>query len=166
MKLTDILLVLAASFVALMAGLFYAYSCSVIPGLGKLGDAEYVRAMQSINREIQNPVFFLCFFGALVLFPVCLFQAYGQPVPKTFIFLVAATFCYVIGVFGVTVFGNVPLNEGLEQFDMANATAEMVSAQRQLFESKWNLLNHIRTFASTASAILMLLALLNKNNLM
>lgn len=164
MKTTEIILILTALFISLMAGLFYAYSCSVIPGLGKLADAEYLRAMQSINREIQNPLFFLCFFGALILLPVCLYGNFGQPVPPQFFWLLAAALCYGIGVFGVTVFGNVPLNEALDRFDLTHATALIIRAQRLSFEAKWNWLNHIRTFASVASAVCMLLALLNKNN--
>jgi uncharacterized membrane protein len=163
MKTTDILLIITGLFVSLMAGLFYAYSCSVVPGLGKLGDAEYLRSMQSINREIQNPVFFLCFFGALILLPIALYLNFGQPVSPRFTWLAAATVAYGIGVFGVTVFGNVPLNEALDKFDIARATAETIRAERQLFESKWNFLNHIRSLASAASVVFMLLALLNKN---
>ena len=36
-------------------------------GLGASGDRTFIEAMQNINKKIENPVFFLTFFGALVL---------------------------------------------------------------------------------------------------
>jgi uncharacterized membrane protein len=56
-------------FSGLVAGLLYSYSTSVNPGLKALPDNEYIRAMQSINTAIQNPVFFIAFMGLLLLFP-------------------------------------------------------------------------------------------------
>ena len=64
------LLALTALFTGLIAGLFFAYSFSVVPGLGRLSDEAYLRAMQSINRAIQNPFFFTPFFAALLLLPL------------------------------------------------------------------------------------------------
>ena len=48
----------------LIAGVFYAYAVSVNLGLAAQPDADYVAAMQAINERIQNPLFFLSFFGA------------------------------------------------------------------------------------------------------
>jgi hypothetical protein len=61
--------VLAAALVAmgLLAGLFYAYACSVMPGLSDAGDRSFIDSMQQINKAIENPVFFLTFLGAPVL---------------------------------------------------------------------------------------------------
>jgi len=54
----NITLVITTTTTSLIAGLFYAYSCSVNPGLRRLADKEYLTAMQSINKAILNPVFF------------------------------------------------------------------------------------------------------------
>src|SRR5215207_626140 len=51
----------------LMAGLFAAFSYAVMPGLGRTDDATFAAAMQRINVAILNPVFGLCFGGALIL---------------------------------------------------------------------------------------------------
>jgi uncharacterized membrane protein len=77
MKMTTVLLIITAVLAALIAGLFYAYSCSVVLGLGKLSDAEYLRAMQNINREILNPVF-LSFMGTAIFLPVSTFFLRGS----------------------------------------------------------------------------------------
>lgn len=153
-----IILILTAITTAIMAGLFFSYSFSVNPGLGKLPDAEYLSAMQSINRAIQNPVFFFCFFGTLVLLPVSAYLHFTQPISKQFLFLLLAAVVYIIGVFGVTVFGNVPLNEALDKFNIHSATKEAMAAQRALFENRWNNLNAIRTVSSTLAILFVIIA--------
>ena len=51
---------------ALSTGFFFAWSVSVILGTKKVGDLTYLETMQSINREILNPVFFTVFFGSML----------------------------------------------------------------------------------------------------
>ncbi len=45
----------------LSAGLLFGWHVSVIPGLLKVSDRTYVSTMQSINREIINPLFIVTF---------------------------------------------------------------------------------------------------------
>ena len=58
---TNILLV-ATLGSGLMAGLFYAWSISVTPGLAKIEDEHYLQAFQKMNRAIINPLFIIPFF--------------------------------------------------------------------------------------------------------
>ena len=143
-----------------MAGLFYAYVCSVSPGLGRLADADYLAAMQAINRAILNPVFFIAFFGTPLLLPLSTWQHYGQPVSTRFWLLLVATFVYWVGIVGVTGFGNIPLNDALDAFDLRAASAEQIAAQRVTFEVPWNTWNLIRTVASVLAFLLVLTACL------
>lgn len=115
--------------------------------------------MQSINRAIQNPVFFAAFFGAPIFLPLSAFLHYGQLM--RFRFLLAATVIYLIGTFGVTVFGNVPLNNALDRFNLKSATKEETALQRANFERRWNSLNTIRTVSSALAVLLVVLASLN-----
>lgn len=156
---TNIVLVISATLTALVAGLFYGWSVSVIRGLALLPDREYVSFMQATNRAIQNPLFFTAFFGAAILLPVSAFLHYGQAI--RFWFLLAATACYLVGVMGVTVFGNVPMNNNLERFDMESATAGEIAKQRKTYAGRWNSLNHIRSVFSTITIMLIILACLN-----
>jgi len=160
MSFTNIVLVLAGTATALMAGLFYAWSCSVNLGLARLSDEGYLTAMQEINRAILNPVFFAGFFGALVLLPLSAYLHYGQPVQVKFWLLVAAALCYIIGTFGVTIFGNVPLNNALDVFDLKSATAEAMRMHRDSFEATWNSLNTIRAVMATLAIALVIIACL------
>ena len=150
--MTTILLIVTATLTALIAGLFYAYSCSVVLGLGKLSDVEYLKSFQSINREIQNPVFFASFMGAAFLLPVSTFIYRSQN--PVFILLLLATLAYLIGVFGITIAGNVPLNDQLDQFDIANSTSQAIKEMRDKFENRWNFFNNIRTAFSVLSIVL------------
>ena len=117
--------------------------------------------MQSTNRAIQNPIFFTAFFGAPILLPLSVFLHYEQPLSVRFWFLLTATIVYLTGTFGVTLFGNVPLNEKLERFDLKTASAEAIAANRGEFEGRWNNLNIIRAVASTLAIMLVVIACLN-----
>jgi uncharacterized membrane protein len=161
MTAVNIVLVITATTTALMAGLFYAWSCSVNLGLARLSNAEYISAMQSTNRAIQNPIFFTAFFGTPILLPLSVFLHYGQPLSMRFLFLLAATIIYLIGTFGVTIFGNVPLNNTLDRFNLESASEEEIVMQRARFEGRWNNLNIIRTVSSTLAIMLVAIACLS-----
>lgn len=159
--MTTFILILAALTTALAAGLFYAYSCSVVPGLGRLDDMNYLSAMQSINRAILNPVFFFSFMGAVILLPLSAVMHYGT---DRFWLLVIASAFYIIGVFGVTAGGNVPLNNMIEAANLQSMGIEQLAQLRNAFEAKWNTLNLVRTVANIISLVFIILALLAKVN--
>ena len=161
MTFSNAVLLLAATFTALMAGLFYSYSFSVVPAMKALPDPQYIGAMQSINKAIQNPVFFLSFFGVLISLPLSAYLNYSPRASISFWLLLAASIIYFAGTFAVTIFGNIPLNNRLEKFDLAKATLETIALARLNFETKWNNLSLIRTVTSIAALVLVLLACLN-----
>jgi hypothetical protein len=72
--------------------------------------------MQSINRVIRNPIFFMGFIDALFLLPLSTWLEYKQGNTVRFQLLLAATIVDVVGVFGVTAAGNIPLGSPLVQF--------------------------------------------------
>lgn len=159
MTLSNTILALALTVTALSAGLFYAYSCSVNPGLGRLPDDQYLAAMQSINRAILNPVFFLSFMGTLILLPLAAWLNY-RGLSQRFVMLAAAAVLYAIGTFGITIFGNVPLNNLLDGVDLSNASGEKLYELRQAFEIPWGRLHTIRTLANVGALVLTILACL------
>jgi uncharacterized membrane protein len=154
--------VAAILLTGLIAGLFYGYDCSVIKGFRNIGSKEYLIAFQSINRAILNPYFFVSFMGSLLVLPVAAWLSYKSATPASFYIMLAATLVYAIGVFGVTMFGNVPLNNELDQFNIADATPDAINALRQKFETNWNRLHAIRTYANILSFLLAILSLLKK----
>ena len=156
--MTTIILVLAATSTALIAGFFYTYFCSVNAGLGQLTNNGYLAAMQSINKAVLNPVFFATFMGTLFLLPLSSWLQYKAGASQSSLLLLIAALVYAIGAFGVTIFGNVPLNEALARFNLTSASAEELANQRAIFEMPWNKLHNIRTFASLVSLVLVIIA--------
>src|SRR5689334_16707169 len=152
----------AVILVGLAAGLFYSWDCAIAGGLGNLPDKEYLSAFQSINRVILNPYFFLSFMGSVILLPVAAWRTYRTGNPGAFYLMLAAAILYVVGVFGVTIGGNVPLNDMVDKFDIANASAEAIKAMRLKFESNWNSLQHIRTYAAILAFISAVISLIRR----
>jgi uncharacterized membrane protein len=69
-----------------------------------------------------------------------------------------------VGTFGVTIMGNVPLNNALDAFHIQSASPEALHQQRELFEQPWNKLHGIRTVANALALILVLLACIIKQD--
>lgn len=142
----------------LSAGLFYAWSVSVIPGTQKLGDPTYLETMQSINRAILNPAFFLIFFGSIVFLSIAsVYQFHTSKV--TFWLMLMASVFYLIGTVGVTALGNVPLNDQLDVMKLAQLNTDKIAAFRKFYETNWNRLHLIRTAFAVTSFVLAVLTL-------
>src|SRR5215207_7209183 len=147
----------------LVAGVYYAYTVSVNLGLAAQPDASYVATMNAINEKIQNPLFFLSFFGA-VLFLIAALVVYS-PRPRSGRFWLIALACvlYVGGGFVLTVFVNVPLNEQLARV-AADASAGELARARAGYEDPWNFWNGVRTvFSSLAFLALVCACLLRED---
>jgi uncharacterized membrane protein len=142
----------------LSAGLFYAWSVSVIPGTEKLTSRIYLDTMQNINNAILNPAFFLIFFGSVVFLSISsIYQLHTKSI--TFWLMLAATIFYLLGTVGVTALGNVPLNDQLKILKLTDLSTDKLEAFRTFYETKWNRLHLIRTIFAVFSFVLVVLAL-------
>ncbi|GAA0743594.1 DUF1772 domain-containing protein [Gaetbulibacter jejuensis] len=142
---------------ALSAGFFFAWSVSVILGTKKVGDLTYLETMQSINKEILNPVFFIVFFGSLIT--LILNAALQNNNKLMFWLLLTSAIIYLIGTFGVTAFGNVPLNNELDALDIKALNINELKSFRDYYESNWNQYHNIRTLSNMISFILLLISI-------
>ncbi len=158
MRLT--ILTLTIVLTGLSAGLFYAWEVSVIPGTKRISDSSYLEVMQNINRAILNPAFYLSFFGSLILLVISVYLHYKVGVNLVFGILLGAILTYLIGTFGVTVFGNIPLNDALDAVNLDDLTSNGLGEFRINYESKWNVWHRIRTFSAIVAFVLSLIALL------
>ncbi len=143
-------------WIGVMAGFFFAFSFVVMPGLGAMKPLAALASMQAINLAVRNTVFALGFFGALVLCIAASLHALLRRDAPACWFALTAALVYLLGAFGVTSVFNVPLNGEIAPLDPArpeNAQA-MVS-----YISEWTLWNHVRTLASLAAFVLLLLSL-------
>lgn len=133
----------------LMAGLFYAYSVSVMPGLSGAADRTVVETMQRINVAILNGWFGLVFGGALVLSAaaVLLVLRSGDRAPLRWVLLGLALYA---GVLVVTVAANVPLNDRLAAAGAPDRIGDL-AAVRHAFETTWVRWNLVRTVLCTGA---------------
>jgi len=145
--------------VALMAGLFYNWSVAVTPGLGRLNDKAYLQAMQSLNRAILNPGFFIVFLSSIFLLPINAIVQHKSGLGQRSLLFILAAAIYLIGSVGVTFLGNVPLNNQLDVLDLNTLGDTEISQFKASYEGRWNKLNWIRTLSSLAASILLLLPL-------
>ena len=160
MKTQTIIMASAILFTGLMAGIFFTWSNAVKPGIGKLSDLEYLKAFQSMNRVILNNAFRLVFAGALIavaLVPVFYFNLYPKNIFWVFVLTLVI---YWIGAFGVTILGNIPLNEILDKTNLESISFEEVKELRRSIEVKWNNLNLIRAISSGITFLLLLVSFL------
>ncbi|BAO76544.1 DUF1772 domain-containing protein [Winogradskyella sp. PG-2] len=142
---------------ALSTGFFFAWSVSVILGTKKVGHLEYLETMQNINREILNPLFFIVFFGSLIALSTTTYLQFNNK--TVFVLVLASTIIFLIGTFGVTAFGNVPLNNELEALNITKLNLIELKDFRIYYESAWNHYHGIRTISSMVSFILLLISI-------
>jgi uncharacterized membrane protein len=150
------LLATATVVTGLIAGVYYAFACAVMLGLGASGDRTFIEAMQNINTKIENPLFFLTFFGALAL-PAWALRKYRHD-RRLRLWIGAALGLYVIGL--LTTMGiNIPLNNDLAGAGNPAKIADP-AAVRAHFEDTWNTWNIARAVLSTGAAACLTRALL------
>jgi len=145
----EIILILALVGSALMAGLFFIFSNTVMTALSKMPDAEGIRAMQQINRVILNPLFLVFFTGTAILsIGITILGLIGWGLFASTWFLSAACLNF-FGTFFYTIARNVPLNEKLEKI-----VPEEASAFWQVYLKDWTRYNHHRAIASVLAVAL------------
>jgi uncharacterized membrane protein len=144
--------VAAAVASALVAGVMFAFSTSVMPALGRRPAPEGIAAMQAMNSAILNPVFGLAFGGAALL---CAALAVTVDESHALLRGVGAAL-YVVGTFGVTMAINVPMNVEL---DAADAAAPEGTAVWRRYLRRWTAWNTLRTILGAAASALLVISL-------
>jgi len=147
---------LAALGAGLMAGLFFAFSVSVMAALGRLPPAGGISAMQSINVVIVNPLFLVVFFGTAALSILLAIVTLVRLSEPGALYILAGGLIYLAGSILVTMVFNVPLNTALAAVKPDSAEGE--SFWRR-YLSVWTAWNHARTVACLAACASFILAL-------
>lgn len=147
---------LAALGCGLMAGLFFAFSVSVMKALARLPSAQGIAAMQSINVAIINRVFLAAFFGtaaACVMVMIASLLRWHDPGA---VHLLVGGPLYLVGTFLVTLVFNVPKNKTLASVAPADPGGARLWTD---YLSKWTAWNHVRAAAALAAAASLTIAL-------
>jgi len=146
----------AALGCGLMAGLFFAFSASVMKALARLPSAEGIAAMQSINIAILNPVFLAAFLGtaaACVLVMITSLLRWHEPGA---VYLLVGGVLYLVGSLLVTLVFNVPKNKALASVAPADPNGASLWAD---YVARWTAWNHVRAAAALAAAASLTIAL-------
>lgn len=156
------LLLFAAIGSALTAGIFFAFSTFVMQALALQPSAPGIATMQSINITVINPWFMAVFFGpglAGILLMLSTIRQWHQPGA---LYWILASVLYLIGTIGVTVVGNIPLNDALA---IANPTSPEGATLWLKYLTDWTFWNHVRTIAAFFAAALFSLSLCARTGL-
>lgn len=135
-------LLIAAITLGLMAGLFYAYAGSVMPGLRTADDRTVVDVMQRFNAAIQNGLFGLLFLGALAATATGAYLFRGADVRPVFVPVVVALALYAATLL-ITFAVNIPLNNRLARSGPPHQIADP-AAVRAAFYGRWVRWNTVR----------------------
>ena len=139
---------------ALVAGVFLAFSDFIMRSLAAAQPAAGAEAMQEVNRKVYRSIFLSLFF-AMTAGSVLMIGAGVMIISPAAPWLIVGGAAYLIGVFGVTVFGNVPMNKRLDA--MAPGDAATKTYWRD-YAVRWTRLNHIRSVSASLAAIAFLIA--------
>lgn len=139
----------------LVAGVFQSFSDFVMRSLVAVHPAGGIASMQMINKKVFRSWFLVMMLG---IAPVSLaFAGYAYFNLSTQVSrpIIAGAAIYVIFVFLVTMFANVPMNNRLDRLD---PTAKESANYWRTYGVLWTRWNHVRTLGSLASALCFLLA--------
>ncbi|MCX5199575.1 DUF1772 domain-containing protein [Streptomyces sp. NBC_00249] len=156
---TTVLLTLSTVLVGLMAGLFFAFDVSVMPGLADTGDDRtYVTAMRAFNSAIDgNALFGSAFLVALLAPATAAVLEFRRGRRATALWTAAAAAAYLV-VLVVTFTVNIPLNNELAAGGAVEQLTDLSVVDR--FKGTWVATNILRTVLCTAALTALSRALL------
>ena len=147
-------------FMGLAAGLFLAFSSSVMPGLHGADDRTFIEVMQDINRVSENPAFLAPFLIAPVLAVWALVNESRRGTPAGVRWMITAVALSAVW-FIVTMAISVPLNyELIDAGDPAKLSNP--AAVRDDFETPWVVWNIIRTVTSVGALLCLMRVVLQR----
>ena len=150
----DILSLICAIGCGVVAGVFFAFSTSVMKALGKLPAEHGITAMQAINVIIVNPLFLGVFLGTAIACAISLLACLMWYESPGRLWTLSGGTLYLVGSFLVTMWFNVPRNNTLARL---TATAPESAVVWKEYLGAWTAWNHVRTVASLAAAVLLML---------
>ena len=135
---------------AVVGGVFLTFSDFVMRSLDRADTAAGIEVMQVINREVFKLVFMVLLLGMSALSPIMTGYAYAYLSGPAAALIMIAGAVYLIGVFGVTVVFNVPMNNHLDGLEFS--ASEAATYWKTVYFPDWAFWTWIRAIASMASA--------------
>ena len=145
----------AGFLMALIAGVFLSFSDFIMRGLAQAPGTAGPTSMVVINRTVFHSIFMVLFIGLLALSVALALLALWHLDGIAMSLVLAGSFSYGLGVFAVTGFGNVPMNNRLGAM---SGSKEETAIYWLDYVQRWTRLNNIRSAASSIAAIAWLIA--------
>ncbi len=140
----------------LMAGVYFAFSAFIMTSLGRIAPAAGMAAMNATIVDIVKspflPVFMVTTLSAVGL-AILGGVRWGQPGSAL---MAIGGVIYVLGMCGVTMVFNQPMNEALVAADPASPQGLALWSR---YLTEWTMWNHVRTVASTIATGMFVAAL-------
>jgi uncharacterized membrane protein len=149
------LVVAAAVGAGIVGGLLFGFSTSVMPALARQPDASGMRVMQDVNVVILNPLFLTTFMGTAVVSLALIGSPLADASSEGLMLRLAGALLYLVGVFGITMAVNVPLNNRLAALD---ASGRDSWPQWRHYLERWTWWNHIRALAGLLASLALTLS--------
>ncbi|MEA3274794.1 MAG: anthrone oxygenase family protein [Pseudomonadota bacterium] len=156
-SLTLSILITAALGSGMMAGLFCSFSSFVMKALSETPPPMGITAMQSINKVIVRPAFLVVFLGTGVACALVVGLGWQQLGNHALAWATVGGVVYVLGSIVVTIVFNVPLNNRLAAVDPESDEGAKMWG---IYLVRWIRWNHVRSIATIASTLLLILAVL------
>ena len=143
-------LLLLATAAGLVSGVFLTFSDFVMKSLAASRPSAGTEAMQIINRKVFRSIFMVLLIGLVPISIVTAITGYFFFEGVLSALLIFAGMLYIIGVFLVTVAGNVPMNNTLEALPQGGVAAQKYWPS---YVRGWLFWNHIRWIAALAVSV-------------
>ena len=149
---------LAVFTTGIVAGTVFAYANSVMPGLRNSDDRTFVLSIRHLTSSVANPAFLIMSNGALIAqIGFVVVAVYLQLFDMVILGSIALTL--YIATLLITFLGNLPLNKAIISAELPKSESKWHEL-RVRFESRWTLLNHLRTLTCILSVSALIVALL------
>lgn len=140
---------------ALMAGTYFAFSTFIMTALSRVAGAGGVATMQEVNLVIVRSPFIVLFFASTLMAATLAIIGLFDLGQTRGVALLAGGVIYGVGMFGVTLLFNVPLNNALAAIDPLEAVSSGVWPN---YLRDWTNWNHVRTVSCVMASGLFVVA--------
>jgi len=143
------ILMAATLTTGMLAGLYYGWSTSVMPGLNRVAPRAAIEGFQGMNVAIVNPVFMVSFLGAPFLAAGAAALLLGKDHRALLWWVGAAALLNVAGLITTAAF-NIPLNNHVDRLGDPSSIANPAKEWSDLY-GPWMLWHNVRTVGHTVA---------------
>ena len=147
--------ILLIVFTGLMAGVYFSFSVFIMKSFHALPPLQGAQAMNKINDVIVNTGFLPLFFGSTLWYAGLIVWAFTDWRGQSSWLVITAALIYILGMFAVTAFGNVPLNNRLKE---SAENEDSLTRYWGEYQQRWTRLNHVRTLSCMAVCAILTLS--------